>query len=189
MNGAPAAPFDALVAIAWSRVWSPVVPAPSFAAAWQALDLPQDGVVRDTLFVSAFHAGFPSPQVPLLLHVALNRPGDSVRMDFLRAMSHLGVKAGDHMLPPDHLAVACEIVARAITADEPVIADHIREHYLLRWCDASINRLAEGNRDLLEVVRKFQSCVLGWNGASVSPLPQDRGDEPSLAGGHHTPLG
>jgi len=138
-----------------------VVPPPLFAAAWQALDLPEDQTLRETQFFSTFHTGFPSPQVPLLLHVALNRPGDSVRMDFLRAMSHLNVKAGDHMLPPDHLAVACEIMASALTADEPVIVQAICERYLAPWCDASIDRLAAGNRDLLEIVLDFQAFVLG----------------------------
>jgi hypothetical protein len=172
--------FDALVAIAWSRVWSSVVPPPLFVAAWQALDLPQDPAVRDTQFFSTFHTGFPSPQIPLLLHVALNRPGDSVRMDFLRAMSHLNVKAGDHMLPPDHLAVACEIMASALAADEPVIVQAICERYLSPWCDASIDRLAAGNRDLLEIVLDFQTFVLGLSDtdAPASRLAEDGATDP-----------
>jgi hypothetical protein len=174
----PTARFDALVAIAWSRVWSPVVPPPLFVAAWRALDLPEDHAMRDTLFFSTFHAGFPSPQVPLLLHVALNRPGDSARMDFLRAMSHLGIKAGNHMLPPDHLAVACEVAASALAADEPVIVDQIRERYLRPWCDVTVSRLAAEDPGLLGIVLDFQSFVLGLGeaGALASAPTQDVAD-------------
>jgi hypothetical protein len=115
--------------------------------------------LRDTAFFSTFHTGFPTPQAPLLLHVALNRPGDSVRMDMLRTMSHLGVKAGDHMLPPDHVAIVCEVLASAIVADEPVIVSEICRRYLAPWCDAAILRLKETDTGLANVVVGFRDFI------------------------------
>ena len=156
MSAAAAIPTEALVLIAWSRVWSPVIPKPLFEAAWQALDLPGDAAAHDTEYFSTFHAGFPAPRVPLLLHVALDRPGDSVRMDFLRLMSHLNMTAGDHMLAPDHLAIACEVVARAIADDEPVIVREIAERYLLPWCAVSARRLPGMESALRGIVERFR---------------------------------
>lgn len=156
---APAAPFEALVAITWSRVWSPVVPPALFVAAWAALGLPEDRAVRDTAFFSTFHAGFPTPKAPLLLHAALNRPGDAVRMDVLRAMSHLGVKAGDHMLPPDHVAIACEVLTSAIVAGEPVIVREIAMRYLVPWCERMLARLEKAEAGLMDIVRAFRDFL------------------------------
>lgn len=155
MSRERAGPFDALVAIAWSRIWSPVVPHDSFVAAWRALELPGDTTLRDNLFCSTFHAGFPAPQVPLLLHAALNLPGDHVRIDMLRAMAHLGLKAGAKMLPPDHLAVACEVTACALKAGEPVMVAELRDSYLVPWGAHAEACLAEADGDLREIVRRF----------------------------------
>lgn len=76
-----APPIESLVLIAWSRVWTPAAPIAWFYEAWKALDLPDDEALRDVERCSAFHAGVPAPRVPLLLHAALEHPGDVVRMD------------------------------------------------------------------------------------------------------------
>lgn len=180
MNAEAGENFDALVAIAWSRIWSPVVPCEAFVATWGALDLPDDAALRDTEFFSTFHAGFPAPKVPLFLHEALNLPGDHARIDFLRAMAHLGVKAGDKMLPPDHLAVACEIVACALSAGEQVIAAEIRDRYLLPWCAAAGARLMEDDDGLREIVRNFRSFAGALAGPPAHAI---RAHEPSVPSG------
>lgn len=181
MNGEPHEDLDAAAAIAWSRIWSPVVPRQASMAAWQALDLPRDETLRDVIFCSTFHAGFPSPKVPLFLHEALNQPGDHVRMDFLRAMSHLRVKAGAKMLPPDHLAVACEIVACALSADEPVIVAEIRDRYLLPWCTAAEARLAEDDKRLSEIVQGFRSYAAALLGGAPERAKHAREHAPVSA--------
>lgn len=176
MNVEAGEDFDALVAIAWSRVWSPVVPRGALITAWQALGLPDDDTLRDTCFCSTFHAGFPSPRVSLLLHDALDRPGDHVRIDLLRAMTHLGVQAGPKMLPPDHLAVACEITACALSADEPVIVAELRDRYLLPWCATAEARLTEDDAGLLDIVREFRSFA-----AALAGRPADAGHSRDFA--------
>lgn len=167
MTSEPIGSFDALVAVAWSRIWSPAVPHEVFVAAWRALVLPGDATLRDAVFCSTFHAGFPAPEVPLLLHAALNRPGDHVRMEILRAMAHLGVKAGPKMLPPDHLAIVCEVTACALKAGEAVMVAEFRDRYLVPWCAQAEACLAKGNGDLLKIVRRFGSFVQALGAASA----------------------
>lgn len=170
MTATQAAPIDALVAIAWSRVWSPIVPQPLFTAAWNALALPTDRALCDAIFFSTFHTGFPTPTAPLLLHVALNRSGDAVRMDMLRAMSHLGIKAGDHMLAPDHLAIVCEVLAAALAADETVIVSEICRRYLVPWCDSTHVRLKGTDQRLSDIVLAFRTFADDLAAQAVLPL-------------------
>ena len=61
---------DALPWIAWSRIWSPLVPEPQRRDAWHALELPDSITAYDTEFCSTFLLGAPVPRVPLLLHAA-----------------------------------------------------------------------------------------------------------------------
>lgn len=154
-----AAPIESLVLIAWSRIWSPVAPIAWFHEAWKALDLPDDEALRDIEFCSIFHAGVPAPRVPLLLHAALDRPGDVVRMDWMRVMAHLGLAPGDPMLPPDHLAIACEIFAQAVARDEALIIGELRSRYLEPWCDAAARRLSGEDPRLTAIVERFRETL------------------------------
>ncbi len=151
------APLDALVLAAWSCVWSPIVPRALFEQSWLALDLPDDASLRDTEFCSAFHAGFPAPATALLLHAALHRSSDESRTDMLRAMSHMGMRFGDHVLAPDHLAIACEVAAVALAQEEPVIAGSLLNRYLIPWCGAVRAQLDDNDTGLRRVVERFLS--------------------------------
>ena len=159
MNEATAVPLDALVLGAWSRVWSPLAPKELFEESWRALDLPDDCALRDAKFCSTFHAGFPAPPVTLLLHAALNRSSDEAHSDILRAMSHLDTTFGEHVLPPDHLAIVCEVVACAIAKDEMVIADTIRDRYMRPWCEYAMSQLADDDLTLRDVVESFHAMT------------------------------
>jgi|ThiBioDrversion2_2_1062182.scaffolds.fasta_scaffold35925_2 hypothetical protein len=160
-------PTEALVLFAWSRIWSPVVPPDWYREAWAALGLPDDEEFRDTGFCSTFHTGFPAPRVPLLLHAALNQPGDTVRMDWMRVMSHLGIAPGEHMLPPDHLAIDCEIFASAVARSEDVIVRELSERYLSPWCDTAIRRLSDADPRLGGIVEQFRAAIGAAAGVSA----------------------
>jgi hypothetical protein len=95
----------ARVFAAWSRIWSPLPADAERAEAWAALGLP-DGYERHrTDFWSTFHSGSPTPTVPLLLHAALGLEGSAVREDWMRVITHLGLRWSDARLPPDQLGV------------------------------------------------------------------------------------
>lgn len=155
-----APPVASLVLIAWSRVWSPVAPEAWFKEAWRALDLPDDDELRDVAFCSQFHVGIPAPRAPLMLHAALNRPGDLVRMEWMRVMAHLGLKPGADMLQPDHLAVACEVLAQAVAREEDLIVRELWSRYMAPWCDVALMRLSDQDPRLHRIVEQFREGVV-----------------------------
>lgn len=85
------------------------------------------------------------PVVPLLLHAALGRPGDAVREDLMRAVTHLGLTFAESRLPPDHLALTVEVLATALDRSETAIADGLCARYLLPWCDFAVRRLDDAS--------------------------------------------
>ena len=137
----------ALPLIAWSRIWSPVVPEDLQAEAWQALELPESFASNKAELWSIFHLGTPQPRVPLLLHAALGREGGAVREDWMRVISYLELEWDEVHLPPDQLGVACEVYACALRSREQVLIEALRERYLLPWCAYAREELAlQGSR-------------------------------------------
>jgi len=147
---------QALLMIAWSRIWSPVVNDEMRASAWQALDLPDDYASHKAEYWTVFHVGAPQPQVPLILHAALQREGSGVREDWLRVINHLDLSWDDVHLPPDQLGAACEIYACAIEREEPVLIEELRSRYLLPWCEVARQSLMQSNSPLLPLVENFR---------------------------------
>ena len=143
----------ALPFVAWSRVWSPLSPAEWRKEAWQALSLPGSFADSESDFLGAFVVGLPAPDVPLLLHAALGREGGAVREDWMRVISHLGLRWNEHALPPDHLGVACDVLVCAVQHDESVLIRELRKRYLEPWCALASARLA-GKSDTLECLPK-----------------------------------
>lgn len=146
---------QAMVFVAWARVWSPLVDDTLRREAWEQLDLP---VPFDTVqgdFLRAFHVAMPQPPATLLLHASLNTDGGAVREDFVRIMDYLDVEYEDAgRLPPDHLACACEIFALVIDADEPALVQGLRERYLGPWSVNARQALA-GHAGLTAIVEQF----------------------------------
>ncbi|MFQ5515858.1 MAG: hypothetical protein ACE5FG_15730 [Myxococcota bacterium] len=151
---------DALSCIAWSRIWSPVVPDELRQDAWQALDLPDSIERHDTEFWSTFQLGSPAPRVPLLLHAALRREGAVVRDDWMRVAHHLGLCWDGVRLPPDQLGAACEIFACAAEREESVLIEELRCRYLLPWCAFAKARLDDSPSRLQFLPEHFEASLL-----------------------------
>jgi hypothetical protein len=128
---------------AWSRVFSPLVDTPLRREAWQQLGVDGDFAALDPQVWKTFHVALPAPPVPLLLHAALARDGGAVREEFVRIMEWLQLDLGERPLPPDHLACALELLAVAIQDDEPVLAEGLRERYLIPWCEQAVVALKD----------------------------------------------
>jgi hypothetical protein len=146
---------QALLMIAWSKVWSPLVDDELRADTWRALELPGDYESNKVDYWSTFHAGSPEPPLPLVLHAALGREGNKVREDWLRVMNYLGLTFDEARLPPDQLGAACEVYACAIEEEERVLVEELRSRYLLPWCELARARLSESRSGLLPLVEKF----------------------------------
>ena len=147
----------ALPFIAWSRIWSPLAPRVWREEAWQALELPGRYADCESDFISAFVAGFPAADVPLLLHAALGRDGGSVREDWMRVIQHLELRWNDQALPPDHLGAACDVLAAAIVAEESLLIRELRKRYLEPWCAAASERFAGENDVIARLPEAFAS--------------------------------
>lgn len=150
----------ALPLLAWSRIWSPVVPDDLREEAWSALDLPGSYALLCTEFWSTFQVGSPLPTVPLVLHAALQREGGAVREDWMRVAQLLELEWNDAYLPPDQLGAACEVYAVAIERKEPVLVDELRRRYLLPWCEFAKARLDEAAPNLAFLARRFESDLI-----------------------------
>ena len=151
---------DALAWIAWSRIWSPVVPDALREEAWRALALPDCIASHDAEFWSTFQLGAPAPRVPLLLHAALKREGAATREDWMRAARHLGLHWDGIHLPPDQLGAACEVYACAVEREESVLIEELRRRYLIPWCDVAKAALDGGSSRLTFLPERLEADLL-----------------------------
>jgi hypothetical protein len=150
----------ALPLLAWSRIWSPVVPDELRDDAWTALALPGAYAAVSAEFWGTFQVGNPLPKVPLALHAALRREGGAVREDWMRVAQRLALEWNDITLPPDQLGAACEIYAVAVDREEPVLIEELRRRYLLPWCEFAKARLAKGSAPLTFLPERFEADLL-----------------------------
>lgn len=142
----------------WARIWSPVTEEEEREDAWQALGLPGKFADISKEYWSTFHVGSPQPTAPLLLSAMLGKEASSVREDWLRVVSYLGLEWDDVHLPPDQLGVACEVFAVAVDRKEDMLIGELSERYLIPWCQAASGLIVEGG--LRNLVLTFQACVV-----------------------------
>lgn len=154
--------------MAWSRIWSPLVPEEWREDAWQALELPGEWSQVEAAFWPTFHVGLPAPRVPLLLHAALNRDGGQAREDWMRVASHLGLTWSEHTLPPDHLGIACELLACALRNDEDVLVRELCTRYLRPWCDWARVQLAGEEGPLGALPVRFEADLRDAAGTATA---------------------
>jgi len=144
---------DALALLAWARVWSPLASPAERDEARRALGL-ADGDDA-AAYWSTFHAALPAPRVPLLLHAALGREGAQLREELSRVAGFLQLRWRDRVLPPDHVAAACELLAAALENGDDRLADELRRRYLQPWCAVARERLAADASPLLPLADAF----------------------------------
>ena len=145
----------ALPFVAWSRVWSPLVPRAWREQAWRALSLPGRFAACESAFLSAFVVGLPAPDVPLLLHAALGRDGGAVREEWMRVIQHLELRWNEQALPPDHLGAACDVLVCAIAREEQLLIRELRKRFLEPWCAVASERLAGKNDAIRHLPEAF----------------------------------
>lgn len=145
--------------IAWARVWSPLLARDAKRESWEALGLPDpiDEVEPECWHV--FHAALPAPPAPLLLHCLVGMDGSQAREDWLRAIHHLALVWSDRVLPPDHLAIACEVLAVAVENDDGVLVRELLVRYVDPWCAAAEARLVDVESPAAVLVASFRADV------------------------------
>jgi hypothetical protein len=151
----PTAREGALTFLAWSRIWSPLVPSAWRGEAWEALGVGGSFQEFEAEYWSTFHFGLPGPLVPLYLHAALGRDGGRVREDWMRVFHFLGLRWEGSTLPPDHLGPACEALAAAVDNEDWILVGELRDRYLGPWCRVAQERLAEGGCALSQLPASF----------------------------------
>lgn len=148
----------------WARLWSPTVPLDSVTQAWETLELPGLWEQQQSAFISTFQQGAPTPTVSLLLHHFLNIPGDRAREDWMRAISWLKLEWTEARLPPDHLAIGCEVLAVADQQGETVLVEELKNRYLLPWCDQAITLLSAKQNTFKQIPLRFKEDLQTVNG-------------------------
>lgn len=141
--------------LAWARLWSPLVDDAARAGTWEALDLPCGFEAQRRTYWNTFHAGVPHPPVPMPLHALLQCDGAHLRETLLRVAEHLDVEPGAQRLPPDHLALFCELLALAIEREERVLVEELSERYLEPWLQAALAAAPAGQAGPRELLLAF----------------------------------
>jgi hypothetical protein len=142
---------------AWARVWSPLLTRAERRESWQALGLPEPIEEVEPECWRVFHAAVPAPPVPLLLHCLVGMDGAQAREDWLRAIHHLRLVWNGRVLPPDHLAAACEVTAAAVANDDRVLVRELLARYLDPWCAAAGARLMGNDSPAAPLVDCFRA--------------------------------
>jgi hypothetical protein len=155
VTDAPPPAAAALALLAWARVWSPLASPAEREAARQALGLAPADADTDAAYWSTFHAALPAPRVPLLLHAALGREGAQLREELSRVARFLQLRWRERVLPPDHVAAACELLAAALENGDEGLAAELRRRYLQPWCALARERLAADQSPLLALADAF----------------------------------
>lgn len=144
--------------IAWSRIWSSLVPDEWRSDAWENLSLPDDFQTHEGEYWSTFHLGDPTPKVSLLLHAALSLDGSAVRETWMRASQFLGLKRGSAVLPPDHLGPVCEAFAIALEREDRVLVRELADRFLLPWSRLAVETL-QNSDVMLDAVTAFERDI------------------------------
>lgn len=159
-----------LVALAWSRVFSPLVEEALRRDAWDQLGLPAPFAAWQSSFDGAFHVGFPEPRATLVLHALLGLDGGSVREEMVRILEHLDLEWGAHRLQPDHLACVLELLAAALVEGEAVLVEGLCDRYLVPWCAKALPRLRE-SPELSAIVEQLDTDLRDLRAPVSAPAP------------------
>lgn len=121
----------------WAMLFSPLRDDDLAADAWETLQLPGDFSAIATDFNRCFVLDYPAPKASPIFSALLQREAGACREEWMRIAAHLDLARTGPSLPPDHLALACEIIAHAITRNEQVLLQGILERYVMPWIRAA----------------------------------------------------
>lgn len=124
----------------WAILWSPLRDEELAEETWQTLGIPQSFTQCAQAFNRFFMVDYPMPRGGLLLHSTLQLEAGHCREEWMRISEYLGMKPNDACLPPDHLALVCEILAHAVQQEEAILIEGIVQRYLLPWIETVKDR-------------------------------------------------
>lgn len=146
----------------WSILFSPLSSSADLIDAWEYLGLAGEfDTSMNEVYVRTFLVDMPQPKIPLLFSSLLQREASACREDWMRVASHLGMKRTGASLPPDHLALACELLAHAWTAGEKVLLEAGLERYLIPWVECALELCEEPLRSTLLLPFRQDLAELG----------------------------
>ena len=159
MNAVAGSPFASnesqslLRLLHWALLWSPLRDDSLGTDAWQSLGLPGDYQQVAASFNRLFLIDLPVPRVSLLFNVSLQREAGACREEWMRIAEHLGMERIGPSLPPDHLALACEVLAHSLQQQEKVLCEGIMQRYLLPWLERARNECEQD--ELQQMLQQF----------------------------------
>ncbi len=148
--------------LVWSRLWSPFLDREQFQDAAATQDLSEWIQSNYEAVFNLFHIGFPAPAIPPLMHAALNLDGGRVREDIVRIMSFMDLQWSEHRLPPDHLAVLCDILAALLHEQQLPLAKALLDRYMIPWVTYASQQLQqqEHSSAAAEFLKVFTADVI-----------------------------
>lgn len=138
----------------WALLWSPLRDDSLGNDTWQALGLPGNYLAIAPRFNQMFFIDLPAPRIGLLFSAALGREAGACREEWMRIAEHLGMERIGPSLPPDHLALACEILAHSIQQQEKVLCKGIMQRYLQPWLAQA--KAACEQDELQQMLQRFE---------------------------------
>lgn len=163
----------------WSLLWSPLQSDDSLVGAWESLALCGHWSESSERFIRTFLMDLPQPKIPLLFSALLQRESGACREEWMRIAHYLDMRRVGASLPPDHLALACEIMAHAWVRREDVLMAGMLSRYLLPWLECALDRCEEPLRS--EVLIPFQGDIIAL--LSAAPWLPDNGKSPAHISG------
>lgn len=146
----------------WAKLWSPFMDREQFQRSAQQQDLSEPVQHSYDAIFNLFHVGFPAPTVSALMHASLNQDGGRVREDIVRILSFMDLQWSEQRLPPDHIAVLCDILAALVYERQLPLANLLLERYILPWLTISNDQLGSiaGTELVSEFLSTFASDTL-----------------------------
>lgn len=128
--------------INWALLFSPLQDDATLAMAWSQLALAPvlDDALRHTA-VKTFFIDLPQPQMPLTFSNALQRESSACHEDWMRISQQLGLERAGPVLPPDHMALACELLVHAWAHNDKALVQGMYERYFSPWLTLAQSRV------------------------------------------------
>lgn len=145
----PYEPHPLMRLLHWAMLWSPLRDESLGEEAWECLGLPGRYQDQAVAFTQAFILDLPAPVASPMFSVTLQREAGACREECMRIADYLGMERTGPSLPPDHLALACEMLAHGLRQQEQVLSEGLVERYLTPWIDTASRAVPASLQPLL----------------------------------------